>query len=75
MGKAKYIIIDGLNERIKLLMDSNNLTYVGFAKSIGLNHATVWSWLNVGTMPRLDAIMKICEVYNVTADWILWGCI
>ena len=73
MGKAKYIVIDGLLERLQEVMDKNGINYVGLAKAIGLNHCTVWHWFNYGTMPRLDAIIQISNLYGVSTDWLLKG--
>jgi len=62
-----------INERIKSLREKNNLKQEGFAEKIGAKRGNVAQWEAGNNYPALDYLTKICEVFNVTADWLLFG--
>lgn len=62
-----------VNERIKLLRTSLNLTQNQFANSIESTLTTVSRLENGGSKPQLGTIRAIIRVYNVNSDWLNYG--
>lgn len=62
-----------VNERIKLLRTSLNLTQNQFANSIESTLTTISRIENGGSKPQLGTIKAIIRVYNVNSDWLNYG--
>lgn len=63
-----------VNERIKLIIDSNSLNYHSFSKLIGVTNSTITSMFEKGTKPSYDLLIKILNVYtNINTEWLLKG--
>ena len=58
-------------ERIRNLRLERNLTQLQLARRIGVSTGTVSSYENSETNPPLDTLIKICKVFNVSADFLL----
>jgi transcriptional regulator with XRE-family HTH domain len=57
----------------RLLELRGNMTEVDFAKKIGWNLMTLRGYFIRGSKPPYDFIIKVCEAFNVSATWLLWG--
>lgn len=63
-----------IKDRIKLIMDQEELSSVSFAENIGVKQSTLSHILNGRNKPSLDVIMKVHQYYNdVSLDWLLYG--
>lgn len=62
-----------VNERIKLLRTSLNLTQNQFAAAIESTLTTVSRIENGGSKPQLGTIKAIIRVYNVNTEWLNFG--
>jgi transcriptional regulator with XRE-family HTH domain len=65
-----------MKSRLKLLIDSvENGNKSKFARKIDVSSATVHFWLKEDreTLPDTSTIIKICEIYNISANWLLMG--
>jgi len=63
-----------MKERIKKIMDNENLPAGAFAESIGIQRSALSHILNGRNNPSLDVIMKIHQRYNhINLDWLLYG--
>lgn len=62
-----------IKERVRELRDRNNLNQTDFAKKIGAKRGNVAQWEAGNNYPSLEYLTQICEVFNVTADWLLLG--
>lgn len=40
---------------------------------IGFNRKAVLSWLNGDTLPNATALGRMCKVFHVSADYLLFG--
>lgn len=60
-----------IGDKILELIENNNLTQREFAKTMGVYPSTVSQWISQEREPRISTIVKICENYNVSADWLL----
>ena len=58
--------------RLKLLREEKGLSKAEVARRLNLNtYNTVSSWENNVNYPRAAEIIKLCEMYEVSADFIL----
>ena len=58
---------------LKAARVNKGLTQVQVANSLNVTKKTVCSWENGKTMPKLDKIEPLCELYGVTYDDIAWN--
>ena len=61
------------SERILQLLDERKMTQKEFAKRTGIPESTVSDWRKKKTNPSSDKIMIICQVLNVSPEWLLSG--
>lgn len=57
--------------RLKNLLSVNHMTYSELAQKIGVNKSTVSMWVSKKSMPRMDLLEKIANVFGVTPDDLL----
>lgn len=59
------------NERLKLLRTANKLSQVDLANKLGVKKQTVSNWENDNILPSVDMLIKICNFFHVSTDYIL----
>lgn len=65
---------DGLRERIKLIMEREQLNNGAFAESIGVAQATISQIMKGRNMPSTDVLLRLHQRYpDVSLDWLLTG--
>ena len=62
---------DMLNEKIKKLRLSYNLSQVDLAKTLGVSKQCVSNWENDNVLPSIDMLIKLSRFFNVSADYLL----
>lgn len=60
-----------IGRRIFELMKNNRISSKQFADSIGVGAGVVCNWINERSNPKIECVIKICEIYNVDANWLL----
>lgn len=60
-----------LNENIKSLRLSYNITQVELAKRLGVSKQCVSNWENDNIQPSIDMLVKIARFFNVSCDYLL----
>lgn len=63
--------IDGLSDRLWVLVSSTGESMNSTGKGIGVSRMALSTWLNDETEPRAHNIVQICKYFNVSADWLL----
>ncbi len=58
-------------ERIKELRVSLGLNQVEFGRKLPVSKQSVSNWENENILPSIDMLIKICNTYNVSADYLL----
>ena len=58
-------------QRIKELRQEKNLTQKQFADMLNTTQSTVGKYEREELQPNIDAIIKICKTFDVTADYLL----
>lgn len=62
-----------IGERIKKIRTDRGITKYNFAKSIGISDSSLANYENEFRVPSADIIYKICDVYGVSADYLIRG--
>lgn len=63
-----------IKDRIRLIMERENMIAGTFADSIGMQQSTLSHVINGRNRPSLDVIMKIHQSYNyINLEWLLYG--
>lgn len=57
--------------RIKELREKEGLSMQQLAEKIGVNKSRVGMWETMGSVPRMDALKKISEFFDVSIDYLL----
>ena len=60
-----------LSEKLLNLRKANDLTQEQLAEKIGISRQSVSKWESGQAVPELDKIVALCELFNVTADYLL----
>lgn len=58
-------------ERIKELRTSLGLNQIEFGRNLPVSKQSVSNWENGNILPSIDMLVKICNTYNVSADYLL----
>jgi len=62
-----------LSERLKEIRKELRLTQDEFANSLGLKIRTYASYERAENEPPYSMLVKLCETYNINANWLLCG--
>ena len=62
-----------LFSRILDITKQYNLSGIEFGKIIGLGKSPLTDWKNGKSKPTLDQIIKICEYFAISSDYLLFG--
>lgn len=60
-----------LNEKIKKLRLSYNLSQVDIANRLGVSKQCVSNWENDNVQPSIEMLVNIAKLFNVSADYLL----
>lgn len=60
-------------ERINFLCKENHITGKAIGEKLGLKKSPLTDWKNNKSKPTIDQIKTICEIFAVSADYILFG--
>lgn len=60
-------------ERINILCKENHITGKEIGEKLGLKKSPLTDWKNNKSKPTIDQIKMICEIFAVSADYILFG--
>lgn len=60
-------------ERLKKVLKTNNTTMKNLSVSLGYSEKTFNVKQSTGVIPTTSDIIRICEMFNVSADYLLLG--
>lgn len=67
-------LVEGLKKRIEEARRARGLTRKELAEGVGARSAsTVTEWYTAGTMPAAGHVVRLPEVLDVSAHWLLTG--
>ena len=58
-------------ERLNELFDSDPRSDSSIAKALGVSRQSICSWRSGVRSPRKPMLIKICEIYNVSIEWLM----
>lgn len=62
-----------IGDRIRIIMDANNLKQTGLAEALQVNQSSVSMWLSGRSKPSAQTIQQICDKYGYNRDWLANG--
>ena len=62
-----------LSERINLLCKENEITGKELGEKLGLKKSPLTDWKNQKSKPTVDQIITMCEIFAISADYLLFG--
>ena len=62
-----------LGDNVKFLREAKGLTQQELADAIGVTDGSVWSWEQNGVIPRMGAIEKLSQFFNIPKTVLLDG--
>ena len=60
-----------LNENIKKLRVSLNISQVTLAKMLGVSKQSVSNWENDNIQPSIEMLVRIAKLFHVSTDYLL----
>lgn len=73
MGNVKHYPPEGFTKRLRDLWIESGLSQKKVAEMIGYERKTIHAWINGDSMPNIIAFARLCYVFGVTADYLLFG--
>ena len=64
---------NSINSRILEIIKENHMTKQEFADAINISITTLYQWSLEKARVSLNIVVKICETFNVSADWLIFG--
>ena len=61
--------LSNVTDKLNALMKERNVTAYGIAKEIGYTAPAVYSWANGEAEPKMKAIVKLSEFFNVPVTY------
>lgn len=58
-------------ERINMLINASGKTCSELSKAWGISRSAIFAYKGGDTAPNATVLMRICEYFNVSADWLL----
>ena len=62
-----------IGQRVRDVRSTNNMSLIDFAGKIGISMQAISQIENDKSSPSLKVVSAICEIYDVSADWLLFG--
>ena len=64
-------MVNAFCERLKELRLDRKLSALKLAKAIGVSDTTILRWENGTMSPSVDALISLCEYFNVTPNYLM----
>lgn len=73
MPKRKRYQPEGFSGRLRELWLASGLTQLQIAERIGWDRKSVIGWIYGERIPDVLAFARLCRLFNVSADYLLFG--
>ncbi|MCQ2381823.1 MAG: helix-turn-helix domain-containing protein [Clostridia bacterium] len=67
----KSIQLENIQMRLRKAILQSSLTQREIAQKVGVSAQTVSKYMRVNVFPALDTLAKLCQVLDISADYIL----
>ena len=68
---TEFLPAPPINERIKFIVEKENLTGYKFCQELEFNQSTYSKWINGKRTPSINYIIKIADRFNLSVDYVL----
>ena len=58
-------------ERIKYLMEAEDISQYALAKKLGISQSTICNWLNGKKEPSIESLWKLADYFGESVDYII----
>ena len=58
-------------ERIKYLMEAEDISQYALAKKLGISQSTICNWLNEKKEPSIESLWKLADYFGESVDYII----
>lgn len=69
-GREMTDVRERLRDRIEYTIDHSGLTAKEVADKLGVSRVAVYNWLKGKNTPDFDTLVKFCELFSVTLNFI-----
>lgn len=73
MGNRKRYLPGSFHERLRDLWFASGLSQKQIAERIGAERKSVGKWISGECNPNLLYFMRLCSLFHVSADYLLFG--
>jgi transcriptional regulator with XRE-family HTH domain len=73
MAKAIINSDEGIGQRLKDLLEAQEMSNYQLAREIGKNDSTISRIINKNSKPHKETLRSICNVFRVNEKWLLTG--
>lgn len=73
MSHSRYIdvVIPSFGERLRMAIEAKGITQTELGQRVGRNRKMISMYVNGARYPSFEAFYMICNVLNVSADWLM----
>ena len=69
----RHYPLDGFSDRLYEVYEKSGLSISEVSKRSGIARSSVHGYLYYDQSPTIAALARLCKVFNVTADYLLFG--
>lgn len=73
MANKRTIPPAGMPERITKCMKDRNMNSCQPARILGVDRKRIYDYKNGVSVPNASIVAKMCEVFDVAADYLIFG--
>lgn len=64
-------VVYGLQDRLRAELDKRNMSIRSLSKQMGYNYYACQGWISGKRTPRLDSILLLCNVLDMSVEELL----
>lgn len=69
----RYYMPEGLSERLEKSWIASGMTQAEIGRRIEFERKSVCAWINGDYAPNVLALARLCKLFRVSADYLLFG--
>nr|WP_213951554.1 helix-turn-helix transcriptional regulator [Tepidanaerobacter syntrophicus] len=73
MEVCEIDLLPGFGERLKEAIQRKGYTQKELSEILGVNQDTITNYVQERSFPKADMLLNICQLLDVSADWLLKG--
>jgi transcriptional regulator with XRE-family HTH domain len=64
---------EDIGDRIRIAREARGMKQKDLATRLGVEQSHVWKWENNKRVPRMQTLATICDMLDVTLDYVIRG--